>query len=160
MSEVVRVASPRGAIVFEDSRDHFENGVLRLLGFTPEGFADWVAAAEDVGGPDLLASLGVAFAGLRPEPPTPAADASRVEPGPAGEPGRLWHAAIAESPSHGFALDAEGTFAWLVRPEDGGFRRETEPPAYEESYFEDVTPGTAAVVPSMWVADMATSARR
>lgn len=138
----VRVASPDGTIAYEDSRDHFENGVLRLLGLTGDDFARWLAAAERSGAGDLLASLAAGFREIRPDPPAPAVDGRPVDAGPSGEPGRIWHAAIAENPGVGFALDAQGTLAWLVRPEGDGFRREVAPPVYEESYFEDAAAGT------------------
>ena len=138
----VRVASPEGTIVYEDSRDHFENGVLRLLGLSDGEFARWLEAAEAAGESDLLAALAAGFRTVRPGPATPDGAGRPVDPGPAGEAGRIWHASIAESPGHGFALDLEGTFAWLVRPDGEGFRREVQPPVYEETYFEDAAPGT------------------
>jgi 2-polyprenyl-3-methyl-5-hydroxy-6-metoxy-1,4-benzoquinol methylase len=48
----------------------------------------------------------------------------------------LWHAAIAESPSHGVARAADQSLGWLVRSQAGRWVREVDPPLYEEAYFE------------------------
>jgi 2-polyprenyl-3-methyl-5-hydroxy-6-metoxy-1,4-benzoquinol methylase len=139
MSDDVSFRSPHGRIVYEDSRDHFENGFLRLLQLDVGMLEQWLAAAEDESSPDLMKALGAAFARWRPvsgstEPPHGAE--SFVEPGPNGESGSLWHPRIAESPGHGVARAHDGSLAWLVRLEGNTWLREQEPPLYEESYFE------------------------
>lgn len=141
MSDAVHRTSPGRSIAYRDTRDHFENGVLRLLGLNAGEFDAWLAAAEGCGAADLLGALAAGFALVRPSVDGGPVGGP-VERGPHGERGRLWHAAIAESPTHGFATDPSSTVAWLVRRESGGFRRETTPPTYEESYFEDDKPGT------------------
>jgi SAM-dependent methyltransferase len=147
-TETVSFSSPRGRLTYQDSRDHFENGLLRLLHLDRREFEAWLATAEAGENveslPDLVAALGRAFQRLRPLPsPSPAvaatatAPAASVEPGPDGEIGAIWQARIAESPAFGVARAADGGLGWLVkRSPDGSWQREREPPAYEEAYFE------------------------
>jgi 2-polyprenyl-3-methyl-5-hydroxy-6-metoxy-1,4-benzoquinol methylase len=138
MAETVSYASPSGRIAYRDSRDHFENGLLRLLHLDQRAFETWLALADEAraGSGDLLDALGrsyramTALAGGEPAfPPS-------VEEGPGGEPGSLWQPRIAESPAFGVARSVDGRLGWLVRPSAGGWVREREPPAYEEAYFE------------------------
>ena len=140
----VSFQSPRGRISYRDSRDHFENGLLRLLNL-------------DVAALRAMAGLGRRRRRARPAdraraclpapaPPAPGAGPlpgkgeADADAGPAGEPGAIWQPRIAESPAFGVARAADGALGWLVRPEphEGGGRwvRETEPPEYEEAYFE------------------------
>ena len=133
MTHPVEVASPRGSIRYTDSRDHFENGLLRLLGLDLAAFDRWLALAEDEPG-DLLERLGRGFARLRPIAPGPPS-APLLDEGPDGVAGRVLHASIAESPGFGVARSRDGSIGWLVRRGDAGFRRELSPPIYEEAYF-------------------------
>jgi 2-polyprenyl-3-methyl-5-hydroxy-6-metoxy-1,4-benzoquinol methylase len=59
-----------------------------------------------------------------------------VGPGPRGLAGRIRHAAIAETPSHGVAVSDDAHHGWLVRWDGARFVRETRPPSYEDEYFE------------------------
>jgi 2-polyprenyl-3-methyl-5-hydroxy-6-metoxy-1,4-benzoquinol methylase len=127
--------SPGGTIVYEDSLDHFENGLLRLLGFDRATFETWVANSERSRAGDLLGQLRDGFSSVRPAL-TAGAESGRVEPGPLGASGKLWHASIAESPGFGVARSQDGAWGWLVRAAQGAWVFETSPPEYEESYFE------------------------
>ena len=131
----VAVLSPGGRIAYRDSRDHFENALLRLMNLDLEAFERWLQLAEESDAEELLDRLSAGWTRLRP-PPAPAAATGPVGPGPRGLTGRLWHAAIAESPSHGTAISDDGSYGWLVRWTGSEFARENEPPAYEEEYFE------------------------
>jgi 2-polyprenyl-3-methyl-5-hydroxy-6-metoxy-1,4-benzoquinol methylase len=130
----VSLASRGGGLRYRDTADHFENGLLRLMNLSRDEFARWLELAELCDGADVLERLHAGWGQLRPPPPAPAE--GLVGPGPGGLAGRLWHAAIAESPSHGMAVSDATRHGWLVRREGGGFVRETRPPSYEEEYFE------------------------
>ncbi|HWZ91335.1 MAG TPA: class I SAM-dependent methyltransferase [Polyangiaceae bacterium] len=83
----------------------------------------------------MLEQLRDGFLGIRQgltAPPT----TGRIEAGPLGVPGKLWHARIAENPDFGVARSEDGTWGWLVREELGTWTFERRPPEYEESYFE------------------------
>jgi 2-polyprenyl-3-methyl-5-hydroxy-6-metoxy-1,4-benzoquinol methylase len=131
----VSLLSPRGRVHYTDSRDHFENALLRLMNLSREEFDGWLELAEQSDAEDLLGRLGAGWSQLRPAP-VPAAAVGPLGPGPRGRSGRLWHAAIAESPSHGVAISDEDSHGWLVRWSGGEFIYESEPPTYEEEYFE------------------------
>jgi 2-polyprenyl-3-methyl-5-hydroxy-6-metoxy-1,4-benzoquinol methylase len=131
----VSVSSPAEEIHYSDGEDHFENGLLRLMNLDQDEFRRWLALAEEEEG-GLLDRLRLGWRRLRPAPPVPAPPGSPVGPGPRGMPGRLWHAAIAESPSHGVAVSDDASHAWLVRWDGERFAFEQEPPVYEEEYFE------------------------
>jgi 2-polyprenyl-3-methyl-5-hydroxy-6-metoxy-1,4-benzoquinol methylase len=139
----VSLAPPDGSLRYNDTADHFEHGVLRLLSLTREEFHRWLAFAASSDAPDVVERLREGWALLRPPPPAPAGSAGPagsthgpVGPGPRGLDGKLWHAAIAESPSHGVAVCEEARHGWLVRWDGERFARETGPPPYEEEYFE------------------------
>ncbi len=134
MSDRVVFSSPAQRIRYEDSRDHFENGLLRLLGLDRESFERWLAESERSSRGDLLEQLADGFRALRPALSSSAE--SEVEPGPQAAPGRLWLGKIAENPDFGVARSLDGAWGWLVRPEGASWRFERTPPAYEESYFE------------------------
>lgn len=131
-SESVLITSPRGEIRYEDSDDHFRNGLLRLLNLSEQQFRAWLALAEDTPGDDLLPRLAAGWAALKPLPLPDGVPAD----GPVDEGGRLLHAAIAESPGWGVAVDDTTRHGWLVRWDGTRFAREPEPPTYEEEYFE------------------------
>ncbi|MDX6621784.1 MAG: hypothetical protein QOK36_4170 [Gaiellales bacterium] len=130
----VELASPHGALVYRDSNDHLENGLLRLLGLTREQLRAWLAAAEPHEG-TLLARLAAGFAELKPFP-RPAGEGDAAPAGPGGEAGVIWHASIAESPAFGIARSEDGGLGWLVAGEAAEATRVVDPPAYEEDYFE------------------------
>jgi 2-polyprenyl-3-methyl-5-hydroxy-6-metoxy-1,4-benzoquinol methylase len=133
---VIRLSSPTGAIRYDDSVDHFEQGLLRLMNLDRDEFDRWLALADDQEG-DVLERLGRAWAELRPVASPPKAPASGpVGGGPGGRSGRLWHAAIAESPDFGVAVSDETQLGWLVRWDGEEFQRVLDPPSYEEAYFE------------------------
>jgi 2-polyprenyl-3-methyl-5-hydroxy-6-metoxy-1,4-benzoquinol methylase len=130
----VAVASPDGTLRYSDTAEHFENGLLRLMNLSRREFDRWLQLAADSGQPGVLERLRAGWGLLRPPPPAPAR--GLVGPGPGGLEGRLWHAAIAETPSHGVAVSDAARHGWLVRCDRERFVRETEPPPYEEDYFE------------------------
>ena len=130
----VELASPQGDLLYRDSVDHLDNGLLRLLGLSRDQLRDWLALAEACEGA-LLARLAAGFAELKPFPH--AAGAGEVAPtGPGGAEGVIWHPSIAESPAFGVARSSDGALGWLVTTAAGEFVREVDPPVYEEDYFE------------------------
>ncbi len=130
----VSLSAPGGGLRYADTREHFENGLLRLMSLTDEEFRRWLDLAACSEHDDVLAQLREGWRALRPPPPAPAD--GPVEPGPNGLRGEVWHAAIAEAPTHGVAVCDAAHHGWLVRREGGRFLRETAPPSYEEAYFE------------------------
>ena len=136
MSERVVIQSPRGTIRYEDSLDHFDNGLLRLLGLDRDAFTHWLAVSEEQQGSDVLEKLGRGFARLSPMARTATLHSAEVEPGPGGENGAIWHPTIAENRSFGVARSLDGDLGWLIRLSGDIWRREVDPPAYEEAYFE------------------------
>jgi len=135
----VLLSSPRGEIRYEDSVDHFENGLLRLLELDRTNFEKWLALSESATG-DLFQRLKFGFAALRPSPDT-RADGD-VEPGPGGALGFIWHAAIAAFPNWGVARSDDTALGWLVCREGSNWVRERQPPEYEDAYYEG-DPATA-----------------
>jgi 2-polyprenyl-3-methyl-5-hydroxy-6-metoxy-1,4-benzoquinol methylase len=131
----VALRSSRGRVEYRDDRDHFENGLLRLMNLDHEEFNRWLQLAEDSDAEDLLDRLRDGWTRLRP-PPRRDASAGPLGPGPAGLAGHVWQASIAESPSHGVAVGDDVAHGWLVRWTGGEFVREADPPAYGEEYFE------------------------
>jgi 2-polyprenyl-3-methyl-5-hydroxy-6-metoxy-1,4-benzoquinol methylase len=129
----VSLSGPRGEIRYEDTVDHFENGLLRLLELDPPEFLRWLELSELASG-ELFERLRTGFAALRPSETVDAGGA--VEPGPGGVPGQLWHAAIGAFPNWGVARSADGALGWLVRREGERWVRECEPPQYEQAYYE------------------------
>lgn len=122
---------------FDDDHDHVVNAVLRLLGLDEEELERWRALTGEYEG-DALARLARAWSALRPPPRPPGAvnSSAPVEPGPGGRPGVLWQPAIPETPEFGFARSSDRRLAWLVRYEGERWSRVSEPPLYEEAYFE------------------------
>jgi 2-polyprenyl-3-methyl-5-hydroxy-6-metoxy-1,4-benzoquinol methylase len=135
-ADEVRFASPSGEIVYADSRDHFENALLRLMRMSREEFDRWLALAEEEPDGPLLERLGRGLTRLRPVETRAIDPDAPVDAGPDGTPGELWHAALAETPEVGMARSHNRTLSWLVRPGSSRHVREMEPPVYEEQYFE------------------------
>jgi 2-polyprenyl-3-methyl-5-hydroxy-6-metoxy-1,4-benzoquinol methylase len=135
--ERVALRSSGGAIGYEDSLDHFENGLLRLMHLDREAFVRWLDLAERSGETDLLPQLRAGWRALRPlRQPAGVPGDGPVDPGPGGTPGRVWLPTIFETPEYGVGLSDEEQLAWLVRWDGERFARESEPPEYEEEYFE------------------------
>jgi 2-polyprenyl-3-methyl-5-hydroxy-6-metoxy-1,4-benzoquinol methylase len=130
----ISLVSPGGDLRYSDSRDHFENGLLRLMNLDHHEFERWLEFSERSRQPGTLERLREGWAQLRPPPCPPAS--GPVDRGPREMEGRLWHGAIAETPSHGVAVSDTARHGWLVRWDGERFVRETEPPSYEEEYFE------------------------
>ena len=135
MNDRAVFSSPRGQIRYDDSRDHFENGLLRLLALNGESFATWLRLAEESSAPDLLSRLADGFRAVRPGPSGVAAT-GLVEPGPLAAAGEVWHAQLAENPNFGVARSPDGAWGWLVRKVADRWVFETTPPVYEQEYFE------------------------
>jgi 2-polyprenyl-3-methyl-5-hydroxy-6-metoxy-1,4-benzoquinol methylase len=131
----VAVVSLGGRLAYRDTRDHFENALLRLMNLDRQAFERWLELAEQSEAANVLERLRDGWQQLRPAP-LRAASAGPLGPGPRGLTGRVWHAAIAESPSHGVAVSDDARHGWLVRWSGSEFVRESDPPTYEEEYFE------------------------
>jgi 2-polyprenyl-3-methyl-5-hydroxy-6-metoxy-1,4-benzoquinol methylase len=131
----ISLASPDGSLRYRDTSDHFENGLLRLVNLRHEEFARWLELAQHSDGDGILERLRDGWSSLRPPPPAPATTGP-VGPGPRGLKGRIWHAALAETPSHGVAVADAVRYGWLIRWDGERFVRELQPPSYEEEYFE------------------------
>ena len=131
----VAVVSRGGSLQYSDSRDHFENALLRLMNLDRETFDRWLELAGQSRATGVLDQLRDGWEQLRPAP-SRSASAGPLGGGPRGLKGSIWHAAIAESPSHGVAVSEDATHGWLVRWTGSDFVRESDPPAYEEEYFE------------------------
>jgi 2-polyprenyl-3-methyl-5-hydroxy-6-metoxy-1,4-benzoquinol methylase len=133
----VSLTAPGGALRYTDTREHFENGLLRLMSISCEEFRRWLALAGRSERPTVTARLGEGWEALRPPPLAPGGRTSApVGPGPGGLEGRVWHGAIAETPTHGVAISDAARHGWLVRFDGERYVRETAPPPYEEEYFE------------------------
>lgn len=132
----VSLVSRAGDVRYRDTREHFENGLLRLMNLCQEEFERWLELAGRSRGAGILERLRDGWESLRPPPPAPAPALGPVGCGPLGLDGRLWHAAIAETPSHGVAVSDAARHGWLVRWDGERFAREIEPPSYEQEYFE------------------------
>jgi hypothetical protein len=53
----VAVVSPGGRLSYHDSRDHFENALLRLMNLDREAFDRWLELAEQSDAANLLDRL-------------------------------------------------------------------------------------------------------
>ncbi len=130
----ISLVAPGSDLRYSDTSGHFKDGLLRLMNLSHEEFDSWLELAGRGEGSDVLERLRAGWAQLRPRPPAPAA--GPVGPGPRELDGRIWHAAIAETPSHGVAVSDTARHGWLVRWDGAHFARETRPPRYEEEYFQ------------------------
>ena len=119
MSARATFSSPHGTIRYDDSIDHFENGLLRLLGLDRAAFETWLQNSEQSATTDLLERLRAGFLGIRHGLTAPATE-GRVEAGPLGVSGKVWHAKIAENPDFGVARSEDGAWGWLVREAGSG----------------------------------------
>jgi len=113
-------------IVYEDTEEHFNNGVLRLLNIDEETFKKWAELSGEQNY-TLLENLRIGFDYIVRK---------SVDAGPNGEQGYLWIHSIAENNLYGIVKSIDGSVAWLVKNELSCIKRVTEPPAYEENYFE------------------------
>jgi len=120
---IVKIQSKNKLISYEDDIDHFKNGLLTLLSLTESDFQQWLDLSEQSGENNLLKSLEKGFIVLRPLK-------SKIIDRD------IWHNSIAENPNFGVAKNIEGNIAWLVKYNGEKYIRETEPPIYEENYFE------------------------
>jgi 2-polyprenyl-3-methyl-5-hydroxy-6-metoxy-1,4-benzoquinol methylase len=135
MNDRASFSSPLGQIRYDDTIDHFENGLLRLLALDKESFATWLRMSEQSAAPDLLSRLADGFRAVRPSLGGALVDGP-VEPGPLAAAGSVWHPQIAENPGFGVARSSDGSWGWLVRAVAGRWTFETTPPEYEQEYFE------------------------
>ena len=131
MTARIQLQGPRGRVRFEDSLDHFENGVLRLLGLTPKAFELWLALAEEEDGDSTLDRLGRAYRRLSPLGHAETLHSAEISDGPGGVTGSLWHTSIADDRACGVARSEDGSLAWLVEPVGDIWLRVVDPPEYE-----------------------------
>ncbi len=132
----VHYRSSGGRITFHDSEDHFHNALLRLLNLDEAEFLEWLERADRADG-DLLLQLATGWQELRPLE-IPEFDHGRESEcaSPWGAPGTVLHATLAESRENGIAISADATIGWLIAWHEGRPERVTDPPLYEEDYFE------------------------
>jgi 2-polyprenyl-3-methyl-5-hydroxy-6-metoxy-1,4-benzoquinol methylase len=130
----ISLLSPAGGLRYDDTADHFENGLLRLMNLSREEFERWLELAGRSHEHGALERLRDGWRSLRPAPVAPAA--RPVDRGPLDLQGSILHGAIAETPTHGIAVSTAPLHGWLVRCDGERFVCETEPPSYEEGYFE------------------------
>lgn len=128
MTATIRLKSPRGQVQFQDTVDHFENGVLRLLGLERESFEYWLAVAEDEEGDSLLDRLGRAFRRMSPMGRAETLHSGDLDDGPGGVSGTLWHTSIADNRDFGVARSRDRNLAWLVAPAPDAWTRVITPP--------------------------------
>ncbi len=107
--------SPQAVVRYIDTEDHFEHGLLRLMNLDRNEFARWLELCEQQAEGDLLARLRRGWQTLRPRRRRRLATTSGpVGPGPRGLTGRVWHAAIGESPG-AWGGDLGRGVPWLAR---------------------------------------------
>jgi hypothetical protein len=132
MTNTVRFQSPTGQIQFEDTQDHFDHGVLRLLGLTQQAFEFWLSTTEEEEGDSMLERLGRAFRRLSPMGRSETLHSGDLEPGPGGVPGTLLYTSIADHRDFGVAQSRDGKIGWLIQPGRDAWHRvmtlpETDP---------------------------------
>jgi len=158
MTARVLLQSPGGQVRFEDTVDHFENGVLRLLGLDRRSFEYWLTTAEEEPGDSMLERLGIAFRRLSPMGRSQTLVTGVAEEGPGGVAGSLWHTSIADDRGVGVARTCDGNLGWLVEPHREIWRRVLSQCEPEERAQAEKTvsqhPGDA------WTADWRTEKAR
>lgn len=125
----IKIRSKNNIISYQDSCDHFENAVLRLLNLDFYQFKDWLNYSEEVEGP-LLHKLKHGFTKLKP---VLSLNEKKSGYGPNGEVGKLWYSL---SDNYHIVKSLDSSIAWLAKEENNCLLKETNPPIYEESYFE------------------------
>lgn len=131
--KTVSITSPNNKIIYSDTEDHFENGFLRLMKMSREKFDEWLALSESFGSMmpfNIANGFSRLFCSKSPPGNFP------IDNGPNGEHGKLKHFSIAENPDFGIAISKDNEIGWLVQLKEDRYVRVTEPPIYEESYFE------------------------
>jgi len=106
-------------IKYLDTKDHFENGFLRLLSITHEGFHEWMSFIPKEG--DVIHKLTKSFREYR----YCGTEYSN----------EVWFEFIGQNTDFGITYSENG-IAYLARREDNKYIKETSPPEYEADYFE------------------------
>jgi len=119
-----------GNIVYQDTLDHFENGLLRLLNMDRATFEQWITISSNISKP-LLEQLSYGFMRLRHQ--APATQQQPIDAGVLYAPGELW---CSLDQQYYVIKSIDKSIAWLAKSVDNRLQREIEPPTYEESYFE------------------------
>lgn len=140
-SSTITYRSAGGAVSYTDSRDHFENGFLRLMKMSEETFKRWLDLSEKAPGDSLLDRLRNGFTSLKMQPIGESEfgeqSGTGVVLGPNGIQGKVFQKFIRENPKYGVGQSLSGNLGWLLkRGEQGTYEVENEPPIYEKEYFE------------------------
>lgn len=129
---MINITSPNKLISYNDSKDHFENGLLRLLSLDYESFNKWLEYSEHSKG-SLASKLRNGFFKLR-NINDQLIDNDSLIYGPQNVSGVILHKNIYGNKSYGIGLSNDNTIGWLINSAD--YSIETNPPFYEEDYFE------------------------
>ena len=128
----VEFESKLGYIKYADSKDHFENALLRLMNIDVAFFKKWLDCSDNYQG-DIFEKLKNSFSFLK----NISTDISKlqfmVENGPNNEVGHLWYKLDED---YFIVRSNDCSIAWLAKLQDGMLIREINPPIYEENYFE------------------------
>lgn len=140
MQKQILLTSKNGNIKYEDSEDHFRNGVLRLLKMDESQFCQWLEYTAKSHETNPVYRLRNGYELLHPhtgERGPFEKETNAIEEGPLSLKGKYLYPWLAENPQYGVAIDESKKLGWLVRkPSSNHFVREAEPPVYEEEYFE------------------------
>jgi len=121
MSEYVSFVSSNKYVNYFDTKDHFNNGFLRLLSMSHNNFEHWMSLISSEG-QDIVSLLGDSFRKLN------CITAPFINNAP------IWFNYIAENPKYGIKLFEDEGVARLIR--NDSLEIEENPPIYEEDYFE------------------------
>ena len=128
MTDTVHFQIPTGQIKFEDTPDHFQHGVLRLLGLNQQAFEFGLATTEEEDGDSMLERLGRAFRRLSPMGRSETLHSGDLDPGPGGVPGTLLYTSIADHRDFGVAQSRDTKLGWLIQPGRDSWQRVTTLP--------------------------------
>ncbi len=131
---MINITSPNKLITYTDSKDHFENGLLRLLSLDYESFNKWLEYSECSPG-NLVSKLRRGFLKLK-NADEEFIDHDSLIYGPQNTSGVILYKTLVKEKSHGIGLSDDCTIAWLI---DSNNNFEKNAPSYEEDYFEGNT---------------------
>jgi 2-polyprenyl-3-methyl-5-hydroxy-6-metoxy-1,4-benzoquinol methylase len=110
-------------IIYQDEKDHFENGVLRLLSLTSIEFMKWIEFSSESNQATLLSQLYSGFNKLK--------NINNFKSNT-----NFGLIDINTEKSSDYKYLKLNDIALLVKFDGNKFIRETKPPVYEEAYFE------------------------